>query len=150
MPDWYYQRQLTRVADPQAPEGEHFLLFQNQEPGKPGMAMQGFPVDGRQIVRLEVAAWVKYDDVRRGRTNDELPAIVVTFYDENRVPLGNRWIGPFQGICGLAREDRDHPSPSRGARKPSCGSVCSAPSARSASTTSASKASRDDRCWPHC
>ncbi len=97
VPDWYYQRQAKRIADSKAPEGEHYLRIENSEPGKPGLAMQGFPIAGRTITRLEVSAWVRYDNLRRGRGNDEFAAIVVTFYDNNRTPLGNRWIGPFQG-----------------------------------------------------
>ena len=104
VPDWYYQRQATQVADSKAPEGEHYLRIKNAEPGKPAMAMQGFPIDGHKIARLEVSSWIKYDGVLRGRSNDELPAIVVTFYDANREPRGNRWIGPFQGTADWHRK----------------------------------------------
>ncbi len=97
VPDWYYQRQAKQIADSQAPEGQHYLQIKNSEPGKPGLAMQGFPIAGRKIARLEISGWVQYDNVRRGRGKDEFAAIVVTFYDSNRTPLGNRWIGPFQG-----------------------------------------------------
>ena len=58
VPDWYYQRQATQVHDPKSPEGEYYLKIENTEPGKPGIAMQGFPIDGRQITQLEVSSWV--------------------------------------------------------------------------------------------
>jgi protein-L-isoaspartate(D-aspartate) O-methyltransferase len=100
IPDWYYQRQLTWVTDPQAPEGEHFISFHNDEPGKPAIVMQGFAVDGRHVTRLAVSAWVKCDNVRRGRDNDEMPAVAVTFYDEDRKPLGgSRSLGPYRGTA---------------------------------------------------
>ena len=104
IPDWYYQRQLSWLGDPQPPEGEHIITFKNDEPGKPALAMQGFPIDGRQVVSLEVSAWVKCNNIRQGRDGDELPAVVVTFYDENRKPLGNRWIGPFRGTSGWTQQ----------------------------------------------
>lgn len=104
VPDWYYQRQATQISDAQAPEGKYFLRITNSKPGKPGIAMQGFPIDGRRISRLVVSAWVSYRNARRGRNNDELPAIVVTFYDRNRAPLGNRWIGPYQGSSDWVRQ----------------------------------------------
>jgi protein-L-isoaspartate(D-aspartate) O-methyltransferase len=103
IPHWYYQRQLTRVADEQAPEGQHYIRIRNQQPGKPALTMQGFPVDGTQVAQLDVSAWVRYESVRRGRDADERPAIVITFYDQDRKPLGNRWIGPFQGTAAWHR-----------------------------------------------
>jgi len=106
IPDWYYQRQLTWVTDPRAPEGEHFITFQNGQPGKPAIVMQGFAVDGRQVTHLAVSGWVKYDGVRPGRDSDEMPAIVVGFYDDDRKPLGNRFLGPFRGSADW-RQVRD-------------------------------------------
>jgi protein-L-isoaspartate(D-aspartate) O-methyltransferase len=107
IPDWYYQRQLSWIADKQAPEGEHFIMFRNDEPGKPAIVMQGFPIDGRQVARLEVSAWVKHDNVRPGRDSDEMPAIAVTFYDEDRKPLGNRLIGPYRGTSPWREQRRE-------------------------------------------
>jgi protein-L-isoaspartate(D-aspartate) O-methyltransferase len=104
VPDWYYQRQTQQIADDLAPEGKHYLRVTNTLPGKPGLAMQGFPIDGSQIARLEVSGWVKVKQVRRGRNGDELPAIVVTFYDKNRAPLGNQWIGPFRGTADWSHQ----------------------------------------------
>ena len=111
IPHWYYQRQLTRMADERAPEGEHYIVIQNQQPGKPALTMQGFPVDGGQVAHLDVSAWVRYDSVRRGRDSDEHPAIVITFYDQDRKPLGIRWIGPFQGTAAWHRVEEKLPVP---------------------------------------
>lgn len=97
LPDWYYQRQAERVASSTAPQGKHYLRITNEQPGKPGLVMQGFPLDGRRIARLNVSGWVKYRGVRQGRHRGETPAIVVTFYNRDRERLGNRWIGPFEG-----------------------------------------------------
>ena len=67
------------------------------------------------MTRLEVSAWVKYDDVRPGRDSDEMPAIVVTFYDEDRKPLGNRFIGPFRGTSPWREQREEIPRARRGA-----------------------------------
>lgn len=99
IPDWYYQRQLQWITDQQAPEGQHYIAFHNDEPGKPAIVMQGFPVDGRQVTRLELSAWVKCDNVRPGRDSDEMPVIAVTFYDDQRKPLGHRFMGPYRGTA---------------------------------------------------
>ncbi len=100
VPDWYYQRQATRVKDAKAPQGQYCLTFENQEPGKPAIAMQGFPIDGRKVPVLKVTAWVKQDDVRPGRYKDERAMIAVTFYDTNRAILLHRTLGPYQGTEG--------------------------------------------------
>jgi len=97
VPDWYYQRQARRVTDSQAPQGNHYLRITNQEPGKPGIAMQGFPIDGRQISRIEVSGWVRHEAIRRGQSSEQLPAIVISFYDDERAMLGLQWLGPFRG-----------------------------------------------------
>ena len=97
LPDWYYQRQATQITSTAAPEGRNYLRIANEEPGKPGIAMQGFPVDAQRITHLEVSGWIKYEGTRRGRNNNEFPAIVITFFNSNRERLGNRWIGPFEG-----------------------------------------------------
>ncbi len=107
IPDWYYQRQLAWVTDPQAPEGTHYISFRNDEPGKPAIVMQGFAVDGRQVTRLTVSAWVKCDQVRPGRDSDEMPVIGIVFYDEDRKPLGNRFLGPFRGTFPWREEQAE-------------------------------------------
>ncbi|MFW6168906.1 MAG: protein-L-isoaspartate(D-aspartate) O-methyltransferase [Planctomycetota bacterium] len=111
LPDWYYQRQAKQVASPRAPEGKHYLRITNKEPGKPGLVMQGFPIDGRRIARLEVSSWVKYEGARRGRDRNESAAIVVTFYNRDRERLGNRWIGPFEGSSNWAWKSEIMPVP---------------------------------------
>jgi protein-L-isoaspartate(D-aspartate) O-methyltransferase len=96
LPDWYYQRQLERVAEASAPEGQHCIVFRNSESGKPAIVMQGFALDGRYVTRLELSAWVRCPRVRAGREADEQPTVAVTFYDENRAPLGTRSLGPLR------------------------------------------------------
>jgi protein-L-isoaspartate(D-aspartate) O-methyltransferase len=104
---WHYQRQLTLEAGaPGAPEGKNFVTFENSEAGRGCQALQGFAVDGRKIDALELSAQVRGEDIARGQTPDQLPAIVITFYDERRAAVGESSIGPFSGTFDW-REESD-------------------------------------------
>jgi protein-L-isoaspartate(D-aspartate) O-methyltransferase len=93
---WHYERQLTLARD-SAPEGKQFARFRNEVPGRAAHALQGFAVNGRKVARLELAFWVKAENIRPGAQSDEWPRIVVTFYDERRAPVAEQAIGPFIG-----------------------------------------------------
>jgi len=97
VPGWYYQRQLTWVADPRAPEGEHIARFTNQDSGRSAHLLQGIAIDGREVGEIELSAWVKADSVWYSRTADGAPSLGITFYDENRKDLGHNWLGPYRG-----------------------------------------------------
>ena len=49
---WHYQRQMKIVTDKEAPEGGHYAIFSNAEPGRGSQALQGFAVDGRKVKAL--------------------------------------------------------------------------------------------------
>jgi protein-L-isoaspartate(D-aspartate) O-methyltransferase len=94
---WYYQRHAQWQTDVKAPQGEHFVSFQNEHPGLSAHLLQGFAIDGKAIQSIDLSAWVKTDNVMPGRNAHELPVVVVTFYDSSRKELGNHWLGPFRG-----------------------------------------------------
>ncbi len=81
---WHYQRQLKLVEAKDAPQGSRYVTFTNSDPGRPAQALQGLAVDGRKVSELNVSLWVKAQNVRQGENNEQLPALVITFYDENR------------------------------------------------------------------
>ncbi|MEQ8787535.1 MAG: protein-L-isoaspartate(D-aspartate) O-methyltransferase [Pirellulaceae bacterium] len=97
VPGWYYNRQVERIEDRLAPDGQHYVTFRNDEPGRPSHLLQGLPVDGRVVSQFDVRARVKYQNIRAGTRRDELPVIAVSFYDESRRDLGSSFIGPFTG-----------------------------------------------------
>lgn len=97
VPGWYYQRQLTWETSAEAPEGKHFVTFQNEQIGRSAHLLQGFGVDQRSVPELRVSAWVTTENVQPGKSRDSAPAVIVTFFDSKRRPLGNQWIGPFLG-----------------------------------------------------
>ena len=97
VPGWYYQRQLTWETSADAPEGKHFVTFENEQIGRSAHLLQGFGVDQRSVPELRVSAWITTNNVQQGKTRDAAPAVVVTFFDSKRRPLGNQWMGPFLG-----------------------------------------------------
>ena len=112
---WYYGRQIEVVVDPAAPEGSRFLRLRNAQPGRPAQVFQGFPIDGRSVRQLGLSLSIRGDGVQAGPRPDELPAIAVQFYDEQRArskrvrlaPSGmasDRWLGSFgwQRVKGSA------------------------------------------------
>ena len=103
---WYYQRQLTWETDAHAPDGEHFVSMRNREPGRPAHLLQGFPVDGRRVARIELSFWVRHTATRRGPGREALPMAGISFYDEVRRDVGLATIGPFLGTADWHRVSR--------------------------------------------
>jgi len=94
---WHYQRQLTIVDGEDAKEGETFITFSNTLRGRGAQALQGFPADGRKVKRIAISAWVRGEGIVAGTSREELPAIIVVFYDDLRHEVGTVGIGPWRG-----------------------------------------------------
>ena len=93
-PGWYYERQVKWVKDPKSPDGDHHVLFSNEDSGVSSHLLQGFGIDGRKVKRVELSGWIQLKNVvANGRT--EQPYIIVTLYDSNRRELDPLVIGPF-------------------------------------------------------
>ncbi len=97
LPGWYYQRQVARIRDDSAPHGEAYARFSNVTPGLASHALQGFAVDGEQFRDLQVSARVQWSEVVPGPQTDMRPSLAISFYDANRTPLGQQWLGPWSG-----------------------------------------------------
>jgi protein-L-isoaspartate(D-aspartate) O-methyltransferase len=103
---WHYQRQLTLESGSRsAPEGKNFVTFENSEPGRGCQALQGFAIDGRKIDALELSAHARGENIERGQTPNQLPAIVITFYDDRRAAVGEASVGPFSGTFDWREEN---------------------------------------------
>jgi protein-L-isoaspartate(D-aspartate) O-methyltransferase len=109
---WYYQRQVQVHADA-VPDGDRCANFHNDTPGRASHALQGFAVDGRHVNRLVVSAAIRLQRVREGENREMMPAIIVSFYDAQRAPLGQRWLGPWQGSLDWQRVSKRIPVPKR-------------------------------------
>jgi protein-L-isoaspartate(D-aspartate) O-methyltransferase len=108
---WHYLRQAATVDDATAPEGSRYVRFENTEPGRPSQALQGFAIDGRRVSRLQASCQVKAADVAAGPDKSQLPALIVTFYDDRRAAIDNAQIGPWTGSFGWRREHEEIPVP---------------------------------------
>jgi protein-L-isoaspartate(D-aspartate) O-methyltransferase len=103
---WHYQRQLTLIENAsEAPDGAMYVAFRNNEPGRGSQALQGFAVDGRAVSTLRVSFSVRGTKIQPGAAPDQLPAVVVTFYDEQRQAVGEQTIGPFSGTFAWRKEE---------------------------------------------
>ena len=94
---WHYQRQLKLVSDDDAPSGKNYVKFSNREPGLGCRALQGLGVDGRVVKQLQVTLNVRGKNIRSGQSTEQLPAFIITFYDENRATVSNAGVGPWRG-----------------------------------------------------
>ena len=94
---WYYPRQMEIVEADDAPEGRRYLRLENADPGRPAQVFQGFPVDGREIGRLALKARLRAETVRPGVVPEELPTLVVKFFDESRGRSARGVVGPWTG-----------------------------------------------------
>jgi len=102
---WHYLRQLS-VSSGDAPEGEHYVTFRNSEPGRGCQALQGLAVDGQKVAQLELSAQVRGRDIRPGQGSRQLPAVMITFYDENRATVGTSSLGPWRGTLDWQRQTK--------------------------------------------
>ncbi len=107
---WHYQRQLEVVCD-NAPSGEVYVRFFNEQPGRVSQALQGFGIDGRHVRRLRLEVLVKGENLRVGRTAQERPGIVIIFYGENREEVGSAFFGPFLGSFDWTKRSTILPVP---------------------------------------
>ena len=110
---WHYQRQMKIVSDKAAPEGGHYAVFSNAEPGRGSQALQGFALDGRKVKALSVSFYIRGQDIRRGPKADDSPKLVILFYDENRASAGLGIVGPWAGTFDWRREERRIEVPAR-------------------------------------
>ena len=103
---WHYGRQMEVVVDPkQAREGDKYVRFTNEDKGRACHALQGFAIDGRKISELEFRMWIRAQTVHAGQTQQEWPAVVITFYDEHRATIDESTIGPWSGTFPWREED---------------------------------------------
>ncbi|MBN2293272.1 MAG: protein-L-isoaspartate(D-aspartate) O-methyltransferase [Pirellulales bacterium] len=102
---WYYQRQLSITSGNDVPSGKNYVTFTNEESGRGCRALQGFPVDGREVKQLQITMHVRARDVRPGQNIQQLPYLAIVFYDSNRNMLDQRKIGPWRGSFPWQRED---------------------------------------------
>jgi protein-L-isoaspartate(D-aspartate) O-methyltransferase len=90
---WHYLRQAATARENE----NRFLSFANKEAGKPSQALQGLAIDGRKVPEIEFSARVRGENLTSGPTEDQVPAILITFYDQRRAVIANKFLGKWQG-----------------------------------------------------
>ncbi len=110
---WFYQRQVVRQESDNAPDGMAYAKFENNTPGRSSHALQGFAIDGQSIRQLRISADVRTKAVVDGPKKDMAAAIVVSFYDEQRSPLGQQWLGPWHGTHDWSTKTKTFRVPGR-------------------------------------
>ncbi len=108
---WYYPRQMTWVTGKDSPSGNHYVTFTNDLPGRTSRALQGVAIDGRKVHELHVTAMVRAKNIRPGQSPDELPVLMLSFYDENRGNVGRNWVGPWRGSFDWKKVSEQIPVP---------------------------------------
>ncbi len=99
---WHYQRQLEVVQDPKAPSGNRYVKFVNERLGRRCQALQGFPVDGRQVRALQVSLSVRAQDIQPSGTEGQA-LVAILFYDETRALVAEEIVGPWRGTFAWRR-----------------------------------------------
>ncbi|MFZ5829660.1 MAG: protein-L-isoaspartate(D-aspartate) O-methyltransferase [Planctomycetota bacterium] len=110
---WHYVRQAVRVEDDAAPHQDAYVTFSNAEPGRESQMLQGFAVDGTKVLQIDVSLFVRAKNVRPGLSPLQLPALVITYYDEKRVTVGQGGIGPWRETIDWQAQSKRLPVPIR-------------------------------------
>jgi protein-L-isoaspartate(D-aspartate) O-methyltransferase len=93
---WYYLRQ-AQLDGSAAHSGERGLKLANRVPGRSAQALQALGVDGRQVRELVVGVWVKAHNLAKVAAPGQGAQLLVSYFDDNRVPVGQETLGPWQG-----------------------------------------------------
>lgn len=101
---WYYGRQMRAMAGADAPEGKRWVRLENAQPGRPAHLFQGFPVDGRAVGRVDFALQVRAEGIVPGPGPEDLPGILVRFFNADRTRSTQIRIGSWPRGGGWQRQ----------------------------------------------
>ena len=114
--NWHYQRKLTRQTVGSAAGSKHISL-DNDEAGRLAQLLQGLALDGRRVRKIQISASLKYQQTALGTTSNEVPAVLVPFFDSDRKSIGVDGIGPLIGSNRSWTRHRKTINVPRGARE---------------------------------
>ncbi len=100
---WYYQRQVVFEKTGHVPVGKRFAHFTNLEPGRGAHVVQAFAIDGSSIHKLAVSCMVQANGVRPGQSANQLPGVMLSFYDATRRMVGQPYVGAWRGTFDWQR-----------------------------------------------
>ena len=93
---WYYQRRLQLTESEEAPSGKHYVEFTNDVPGQHAHVMQGISIDGKQVSALDFEAQIAVSNIKHGLHPEDLPVVVLSFYDKDRRLLKDVLLDPLK------------------------------------------------------
>lgn len=100
---WYYVRQATLDATGPTAKAKHCLAFSNRVPGRNSQALQAIGVDGDQVHELVVEVWVQAKNVAQGQSPEQQGKVLLSFFDDDRLPVGQQVVGPWTGSFDWTR-----------------------------------------------
>jgi protein-L-isoaspartate(D-aspartate) O-methyltransferase len=100
---WYYVRQAAIETDGPDATSRHCIAFTNRVVGRSSQALQAIGVDGRRVSELVVELWVAAHDVVPAAEDEHGSSVLVSFFDENRVPVGQQSLGSWSGTFDWQR-----------------------------------------------
>jgi protein-L-isoaspartate(D-aspartate) O-methyltransferase len=100
---WYYIRQADIESDGPDSAKRHCIAFTNRVVGRSSQALQAIGVDGRRVSELVVELWVTARDVVPAADDEHGSSVLVSFFDENRVPVGQASLDSWRGTFDWQR-----------------------------------------------
>jgi protein-L-isoaspartate(D-aspartate) O-methyltransferase len=92
---WHYQRR-SEVVTGGSVEGQRFMRFTNDEPGRNAHMLQGLAIDGRSIAAVSVALKIQLTNLGAGEDpQQQQPGFVLHFFDSRRMPIGVSRLPPW-------------------------------------------------------
>lgn len=91
---WHYQRR-SRLVMEGAPEGKQFIQFENDVPGREAHMLQGLAIDGTRVGKVTISLLMRSSEIRQGPRAAEVPGVLLHFFDNRRLPIGQVSIGPW-------------------------------------------------------
>jgi protein-L-isoaspartate(D-aspartate) O-methyltransferase len=78
-----------------AAEGEHFVQFENDEPGRTAHMVQGLALDGSKVEAVTLSCQYRGHDLGIGTSPHDQASLLLHFYDDRRLPIGTAIVGPW-------------------------------------------------------
>lgn len=97
---WYYLRQGEVLATG-ANEGQRYLQFHNNTPGRGAQILQAIGTDGRQIKSLRITLSIRASSF----SGKQMPPLELNFFDEQRGPAGVQYAGPWPATAAWSKKE---------------------------------------------
>ncbi len=91
---WHYQRRSTLIRE-NAPEGQQYICFQNDDPGRNAHMLQGLALNGRAVRSVRISLKIRLKEIEFGKESHQRPSLIIHFFDVRRLPIGQQMLGPW-------------------------------------------------------